>query len=102
MLFIEVAIVVALILINGLLALAELAIVSSRRARLQVLVDRNVIGSRRPRTRKRSRSVFVDRPDWYYLGRRPVGRVFRSHVGAASCGMVCPAGPIHRYCRGCR
>jgi putative hemolysin len=47
MLFIEVAIVVALILLNGLLALAELAIVSSRRARLQALVDRQVIGARR-------------------------------------------------------
>src|ERR1043166_5273386 len=47
MLFIELAIVVALILLNGLLALAELAIVSSRRARLQALVDRGVIGSRR-------------------------------------------------------
>src|SRR6266550_362758 len=47
MLFIEVAIVVALILLNGLLALAELAIVSSRRARLQALVDRDVVGSRR-------------------------------------------------------
>ena len=47
MLYIELAIVIVLILINGLLALAELAIVSSRRARLQALVDRNVIGSRR-------------------------------------------------------
>jgi putative hemolysin len=47
MLYIELAIVVALILMNGLLALAELAIVSSRRARLRTLVDREVIGSRR-------------------------------------------------------
>ena len=47
MIFIELAIVAALILLNGLLALAELAIVSSRRARLQALVDRQVIGSRR-------------------------------------------------------
>ncbi len=47
MLYIELTIVVALILLNGLLALAELAIVSSRRARLQALVDRQVIGSRR-------------------------------------------------------
>jgi magnesium and cobalt exporter, CNNM family len=47
MVFIELAIVVALILVNGLLALAELAIVSSRRSRLQALVDREVIGSRR-------------------------------------------------------
>src|SRR5262249_7520971 len=47
MLLIELAIMVALILMNGLLALAELAIVSSRRARLQALVDRGVIGSRR-------------------------------------------------------
>jgi magnesium and cobalt exporter, CNNM family len=47
MLYIELAIIIGLILINGVLALAELAIVSSRRARLQALVDRNVIGSRR-------------------------------------------------------
>lgn len=47
MLYVELAIVIVLILVNGLLALAELAIVSSRRARLQVLVDRGVIGSRR-------------------------------------------------------
>jgi putative hemolysin len=47
MLYIELAIIIVLILINGVLALAELAIVSSRRARLQALVDRNVIGSRR-------------------------------------------------------
>src|SRR5258708_39089116 len=38
---------IVLMLINGLLALAELAIVSSRRARLQALVDRDVIGSHR-------------------------------------------------------
>jgi magnesium and cobalt exporter, CNNM family len=47
MLYIELAIIILLILINGLLALAELAIVASRRARLQALVDRGVIGSRR-------------------------------------------------------
>ena len=47
MLYIDLAIVVALILLNGLLPLAELAIVSSRRARLQALVDRDVVGSRR-------------------------------------------------------
>jgi putative hemolysin len=42
MLYIELAIIIVLILINGLLALAELAIVASRRARLQALVDRDV------------------------------------------------------------
>jgi putative hemolysin len=47
MLYIELAIIVALILLNGLFALAELAIVSSRRVRLQALVKREVIGSRR-------------------------------------------------------
>jgi putative hemolysin len=47
MLYIDLAIVVALILLNRFLALAELAIVSSRRARLQALVDRDVVGSRR-------------------------------------------------------
>jgi magnesium and cobalt exporter, CNNM family len=47
MLYLEVAIVAALICINGLLAMAELAVVSSRRVRLQSLVDREVPGSRR-------------------------------------------------------
>ena len=47
MLYVEVAIVAALILLNGVLAMAELAVVSSRRARLQSLVDRDVVGSRR-------------------------------------------------------
>jgi putative hemolysin len=47
MLYVELAIVVALILLNGLLALAELAIVSSRRARLRALADREVVGARR-------------------------------------------------------
>ena len=47
MLYVELAIVTILILANGLLALAELAIVSSRRARLQAMVDREVVGARR-------------------------------------------------------
>jgi putative hemolysin len=47
MLYLELIIVVILIIINGLLAMAELAIVSSRRARLQAMVDRDVVGSRR-------------------------------------------------------
>jgi len=37
MLYIELAIVVGLILINGVLDMAELAVVSSRRARLQAM-----------------------------------------------------------------
>jgi putative hemolysin len=47
MLYIELAIVIVLIFVNGLLALAELAIVSSRRVRLRALVDREVVGARR-------------------------------------------------------
>jgi putative hemolysin len=47
MIYIELLVVVVLILINGLLAMAELAVVSSRRARLQAMVDRGVVGSRR-------------------------------------------------------
>ena len=47
MLYLELLIVAALICINGLLAMAELAIVSSRRTRLRALVDRDVVGSRR-------------------------------------------------------
>lgn len=47
MLYLELAVVAVLILLNGSLAMAELAIVSSRRSRLQTLVDRDVVGSRR-------------------------------------------------------
>ena len=47
MIYLEIAIVVVLVFVNGLLAMAELAVVSSRRTRLQALVDREVVGSRR-------------------------------------------------------
>jgi putative hemolysin len=47
MLILELAIVAALIVLNGLLAMSELAIVSSRPARLRAMIERNVIGSRR-------------------------------------------------------
>jgi putative hemolysin len=45
MLSLEFAIVIVLIIVNGLLAMSELAIVSSRPARLAVLVQRNVRGA---------------------------------------------------------
>src|SRR5262245_38274086 len=47
MLILEMALIAALIILNGLLALSELAIVSSRRARLIAMVDRRVPGARR-------------------------------------------------------
>src|SRR3954469_11933796 len=47
MLYLELGIVVILIVINGLLSMSELAIVSSRPARLAALVERNVTGSPR-------------------------------------------------------
>jgi putative hemolysin len=47
MLYVELAIVAVLILLNGLLAMSELAVVSSRKARLQTMADHGVTGSRR-------------------------------------------------------
>lgn len=47
MVIIEIFVVVALILTNGLLAMAELAVVSARRGRLQVLINQQVRGARR-------------------------------------------------------
>ena len=47
MLFLEIAVVFVLIVINGLLAMSELAVVSSRPARLKTMIDRGVTGSRR-------------------------------------------------------
>ena len=47
MLYVDLAIVTILILVNGLRALSELAIVSSRRARLQAMMAREVVGARR-------------------------------------------------------
>src|SRR3954462_10961916 len=46
-LFLELGIVAVLIVVNGLLAMSELAIVSSRPARLAALVEKGVKGSRR-------------------------------------------------------
>ena len=47
MLLLELSIVAVLIVLNGLLAMSELAIVSSRPARLQAMVNKSIIGSRR-------------------------------------------------------
>ncbi|WKA28300.1 hemolysin family protein [Bradyrhizobium roseum] len=47
MVYVELGIVAVLIVTNGLLAMSELAVVSSRPARLAALVEKNVIGSRR-------------------------------------------------------
>ena len=47
MVYLELAIVAILILLNGALALAELAVISARPARLRALVDRQVVGARR-------------------------------------------------------
>jgi putative hemolysin len=46
-LYLELGIVTVLIVVNGLLSMAELAIVSSRPARLAALVEKSVTGSRR-------------------------------------------------------
>ncbi|MCX7303679.1 MAG: hemolysin family protein [Hyphomicrobiales bacterium] len=43
----EIAIVVVLICVNGLLAMSELAVVSARPARLKAMIDRNVHGAGR-------------------------------------------------------
>ena len=47
MLYLELGIVAVLIVVNGLLSMSELAIVSSRPARLAGLVEKGVTGSRR-------------------------------------------------------
>jgi putative hemolysin len=47
MVYVELGIVAVLIVTNGLLAMSELAVVSSRPARLAALVEKNVKGSRR-------------------------------------------------------
>ncbi|HWL03596.1 MAG TPA: hemolysin family protein [Xanthobacteraceae bacterium] len=46
MLYIELTIVVVLIAVNGVLAMSELAVVSSRPARLKTMIDQDVTGSR--------------------------------------------------------
>lgn len=47
MLYVEIGIVAVLICVNGLLAMSELAVVSSRPARLKSMIDRDVKGARR-------------------------------------------------------
>jgi putative hemolysin len=45
MVYIEIAIVVVLVCLNGLLAMSELAVVSARPARLKAMIDRHVSGA---------------------------------------------------------
>ncbi|MEW9804650.1 hemolysin family protein [Mesorhizobium sp. ZMM04-5] len=47
MVYVEIAIVAALICLNGLLAMSELAVVSARPARLKAMIDREVKGAGR-------------------------------------------------------
>lgn len=47
MLFAEIAVVAVLIVVNGFLAMSEIALVSSRPARLKVMAERGVAGARR-------------------------------------------------------
>ena len=42
MLYVEIATLFVLIIVNGLLAMSELAIVSARPARLKTMIDRNI------------------------------------------------------------
>ena len=49
MLYVEIAIVATLILVNGLLAMSEIAVVSSRPARLKAMEERGVAGAQRAR-----------------------------------------------------
>jgi putative hemolysin len=51
MIYLEIGIVAALISINGLLAMSEIAVVSTRPARLKAMEERGVRGARRARAR---------------------------------------------------
>ncbi len=59
MVFVEIAIVLLLIGINGLLAMSELALVASRPAILQAYVDKGAPGARRARSLAKDRGKFL-------------------------------------------
>ena len=84
MLYFELAIVIVLIVINGLLSMSELAIVSSRPARLAGLVEKRQRRPPRARACLRSRKIPVHGADRHHAGRRAVGRFFRRHARAAA------------------
>ncbi|GHC65828.1 hemolysin family protein [Limoniibacter endophyticus] len=46
MIYVEIAAVIALIIVNGVLAMSELAVVSSRQGRLKALAEKNMAGAR--------------------------------------------------------
>ena len=84
MLYVEIGAVIVLIIINGLLAMSELAIVSSRPARLKAMVDRNVRGAApRAQAQRRSRPLPVDRADRHHAGRRVLRRLLGRHARRA-------------------
>ena len=85
MLILEISIVAVLIVLNGLLALSELAIVSSRPARLRAMIERNVIPSRRALAlASDTRQVSVHGPDRDHAGRGAVGCISGATLGLRS------------------
>ena len=97
MLYLELAIVTVLIVINGLLSMSELAIVSSRPARLARPGREG-----RPRlaaragARLRSRKIPLHRADRHHADRRALGRVLRRHARPAAVAMAGRTRPVAR------
>jgi len=58
--WLDVLLILALIIVNGALAMGELAIVSSREARLKAMAKSGSVGARRARPRVGPREIPVD------------------------------------------
>ena len=94
MLYVEIGIVAVLICLNGLLAMSELAVVSSRPARLKAMIDRDVKGAASAFKLGADPGKFLSqRTDRHHAGRRAVRRLLRRHARPAA---VAASGRIRR------
>ena len=80
----EVFIVIVLILMNGLLAMLEMALVSARKSRLEQLADE---GSSKAayilKLAQEPTEFFINGADRYHTGRHRHRRIQRRHAGSA-------------------
>ena len=75
--WLDVLVILLLIALNGVFAMSELAIVSSRRPRLKAMAGPGAGGADRARPRRRSGPLPVDGADRHHPDRHPRRRLFR-------------------------
>ncbi len=96
MLILHLSIVLLLIIVNGFFAMAEIALVSARKARLAACGGRQSRRASGARTESGSFATALDRPDRGHRHRRPLRHLRSGHIGRAA---RAAARDLSRVCR---